>query len=485
MLSTKNVKEKKWFVYLKIYIGMLIAYLMIMGILYYAGGEQFKIRTSDNLIEKFPADNLVGDMVVGRYAGQTWYNEIINLNQIGVLASNYNKELKGNLVLELWNEDSKSLVTRKVIEPNEIRLNEYIYLELTGDEELHKTILTLKVYSENGIAGEAATILYNSNEEIKGGEFVLDGNHVNGSLCITTFGIEEVWAGNHYLQLIGIGCLLWSLFYLLSVWRKEKGKREVLFSTCYAIKKYWFLIKQLVSRDFKVRYKRSMLGMMWSILNPVLMMLVQYMVFSRLFKGGIENIALYILSGSVIFNFFTEAVNQALGSIVYSASLITKVYVPKYIYPISKVLSSTVNLFISMLPLLVVMILTGEEFTKALLALPFLIICVLVFCMGIGMLLATSMVFFRDTQFLWGIFSLLWMYMTPLFYPESIMEQSLHWIFDINPMYYYVNFIRDITLHGVSPDPREYLICILFAMGSFCVGGYIFKKNQNKFILNI
>lgn len=478
-------KDNKLFKYFKIYIVIFAVYHIAMGVLYYAGGEQFRIRTSANQIEEFSADNLAGDMIVGRYASQTWHNEIINLTQIGILASNYSKELTGNLVLELWNADEKLLVVRKVFEPSEIHLNEYIYMELTGKEGIFDKRITLKIYSENGIAGESATVLYNSDKTISGGEFILDGNYVKGSLCITTFGLEPVWTGSNYLQIVVLGCLAWSLFYFFSVWRKEKGKRELLFATCYAIKKYWFLMKQLVSRDFKVRYKRSMLGMLWSILNPVLMMLVQYMVFSRLFRGGIDNIALYILSGSVIFNFFTEAVNQALGSIVYSASLITKVYVPKYIYPISKVLSSTVNLFISMLPLLAVMVLTGEEFTKALLVLPFLIICVVVFSMGVGMLLATLMVFFRDTQFLWGIFSLIWMYMTPLFYPESIMEPSLHWVFEINPMYYYVNFIRDITMLGVSPEPKEYMFCALFAVGSLVIGGYIFKKNQNKFILNV
>lgn len=485
MLGVDRLKSKNLFIYLKIYSGILIAYLIVMGTIYYVGGEQFKIRTSPNQIEKISADNLAGDMIVGRYASQSWHNEIMNLTRIGVLASNYNTEVSGNLVLELWNTDERLLIARKVFEPSAIHLNEYIFMELTGEEDIYNKRVTLKIYSENGISGESATVLYNSGEEIKEGEFIIDGNLIQGSLCICTFGKEPVWTGNHYSQIVVFGGLIWSLFYLFSVLRKEKGKRELFFSTCYAVKKYWFLIKQLVSRDFKVRYKRSMLGMLWSILNPVLMMLVQYMVFSRLFRGGIDNIALYILSGSVIFNFFTEAVNQALGSIVYSASLITKVYVPKYIYPISKVLSSTVNFFISLLPLLAVMVLTGEEFTKALLVLPFLIICVIVFSMGIGMLLATSMVFFRDTQFLWGIFSLLWMYMTPLFYPESLMDVSLHWIFDINPMYYYVNFIRDITMFGMSPEPKEYMFCAVFAVAAFAAGSYVFKKNQNKFILNI
>lgn len=181
------------------------------------------------------------------------------------------------------------------------------------------------------------------------------------------------------------------------------------------IKKYKFLLKQLVSRDFKTRYKRSVLGVFWSFLNPLLMMIVQYLVFSQLFKADIDNYPVYLLSGLVVFNFFNEAVGQALISIVGNASLITKVYLPKYVYPITKVLSSSINLLMSWIPLMIAAFITGEGFTKAYLMIPYILICLVIFTMGWGMIMAAGMTFFRDLQFLWGIISMIWMYMTPIF----------------------------------------------------------------------
>ena len=158
---------------------------------------------------------------------------------------------------------------------------------------------------------------------------------------------------------------------------------------------------------------------------------------------------------------------------------------PKYIYPITKVLSSSVNLVISIIPLLIVTIITGERITIAILLLPFALFCLLLFCVGLSMLLASAMVFFRDTQYLWGIATLIWMYGTPMFYPETIIPEQYRVILKINPLYHIIKFVRTILMDGVSPEPRRYFYCLISAVVACIIGGIVFKKSQDKFVLYV
>ena len=251
------------------------------------------------------------------------------------------------------------------------------------------------------------------------------------------------------------------------------------------IKKYKFLLQQLVSRDFKTKYKRSFLGVLWSFLNPLLTMIVQFIVFSTIFKTTIPNFAAYLLIGIVFFNFFSEATSMGLMSIVGNASLITKVYIPKYIFPVSRVLSSTINLLISIVPLFIVILITGVRFTFAVLILPFSIACTIIFCIGMSFILSSAMVYFRDMQFLWGVVNMLWMYATPIFYPESILPQNLMILFKMNPMYHFIRFARALILNGESPEFKAYLLCVIAAVVPFIMGTIIFKKAQNGFALHL
>ena len=200
------------------------------------------------------------------------------------------------------------------------------------------------------------------------------------------------------------------------------------------IKKYRFLLMQLVSRDFKTRYKRSLLGIFWSLLNPLMTMMVQYIVFKELFKWDIDNYAVYRISGTVIFSFFSEATNQALVSITGNAGLITKVYVPKYIFPVSKILSSCINFAFSLIALFIIVFVNGLKPSILYLMLPFGIICTIIFSMGIGFIVSAMMVYFRDTQFLYGILLTMWNYLTPVFYPESILPDRYMIFMKLNPM---------------------------------------------------
>lgn len=251
------------------------------------------------------------------------------------------------------------------------------------------------------------------------------------------------------------------------------------------VKKYRFLLEQLVGRDFKTKYKRSVLGVLWSLLNPLLTMLVQYIVFSELFRWDIDNYAVYLLIGTVMFNFFSEATSQALISITGNAGLITKVYLPKYIFPLSKILSSCINLGFAFVALIAIVLVQGLHINRYYPLMLFGFLCMLFFCIGMGLILSAMMVYFRDTQFLYGVVITLWTYLTPLFYPESILPERFMVVMECNPMYHFIRYVRDIILNGHLPSVRAHVFCIIFAVVPLFIGVCVFKKAQKNFVLYI
>ncbi len=311
----------------------------------------------------------------------------------------------------------------------------------------------------------------------------MNGIPAEGTLCFAVRGTDYIWTGLHYWEFAATGLGL--LVVLLSVvwYRCRKGKHSYIVNAIIAVQKYRFLIRQLVGRDFKTKYKRSVLGIFWSFLNPLMMMLVQYFVFSTIFRSDVPNFAAYLIIGTVMFNFFSEACGMTLTSILGNASLITKVYMPKYIYPLTRTMSSAVNLLISMLPLLIVCMVTGVNFQKSAILALYFFICLVIFSLGFGMLLATSMVFFRDTQFLWGVLSMMWMYATPIFYPETILPEKFKIVLQINPLYHFLKNARICILDGISPEPIVYVQCFLIAFAALMMGALVFHRQQDKFVL--
>ena len=267
----------------------------------------------------------------------------------------------------------------------------------------------------------------------------------------------------------------------------EKQSRKGLYMTgvIRAMNKYRFLLGQLVARDFKTRYKRSVLGVLWSMLNPLLTMGVQYLVFVNLFRWEIENYAVYLLIGTVTFNFFSEATQSALTSITGSASLITKVYIPTYVFPVSKVLSSCINLAFSTLALYVIILIQGVPLNVYHLLIPVLYATLILFSLGFGMILSALMVYFRDMQFLYGVVITLWMYLTPLFYPVNIIPDNLFKIYRLNPMYQYVTFFRTLVLDAACPSLEQFAFCVGYAVLFMVLGTVIFGKMKKKFILYV
>lgn len=273
-------------------------------------------------------------------------------------------------------------------------------------------------------------------------------------------------------------------FILFTSYRKyAKGQIDFVSSCLLSIKRYKFLISQLVSRDFKSKYKRSIFGIFWSFLNPLLSMIVQFLVFSTIFKADTKNYPVYLISGVVCFSFFNECTTMCLNSIAGNYTLITKVYIPKYIFPLAKTISSSINLAISLVPLLLVTLVTGIQLHLSFFLIIYFLLCLIVFSLGIGMILAALMVFFRDIQFLWTVLITIWNYATPIFYPAEIIPEKYMFIVRFNPLYHFIGCARNCLIDGVSPTAIQYIYCLLFALGSLLIGSFIFKKCQDKFTL--
>ena len=245
------------------------------------------------------------------------------------------------------------------------------------------------------------------------------------------------------------------------------------------------LLRELVVRDIKVRYRHSALGLVWTVLNPLLMMVVITIVFSTLFKQNIPNFPIYYLSGSLIFAFNSESTTTALNSIISNASLIKKVYIPKYLFPLSNVLSGLVNLGFSLIAMFIVMLITNAPFHATLLLLPIPIFYTFLFSVGLGILLSAVTVFFRDIAHFYGVFILAWTYFTPIFYPVDILPDFALRLMQFNPMFHYVNFMRELVIYGTFPGITENLICVAMSVLMLFAGFWVFYKKQDHFVLYI
>ncbi|MDY2636418.1 MAG: ABC transporter permease [Phascolarctobacterium sp.] len=253
----------------------------------------------------------------------------------------------------------------------------------------------------------------------------------------------------------------------------------------FGLFKYKWLLQELITRDLKIKYRRSVLGYFWSVLNPLLMMAVLTVVFSSFFRFDIKNYPVYLLTGQLLFSFFSEATNMAMSSILMGASLIKKVYLPKYIFPVSRVFSCFTTMIFSLIALCIVMIVTGAEFYLTIILLPIVLAYFLLFSIGISLVLSVMVIFFRDVQYLYGVFLTALTYLTPIFYPLSILPETVKTYMAFNPMYIYIELFRKIMMYGQWPTVEEHAVCLIIAIVSLAIGVNVFNKHQDDFILYI
>jgi lipopolysaccharide transport system permease protein len=249
--------------------------------------------------------------------------------------------------------------------------------------------------------------------------------------------------------------------------------------------KYRFLLMQLIKRDVLVRYRNSVLGIFWSFLEPLLTMILMTIIFSFLFKHSIPNFPVYYLIGRISFQLFSQATSGAMKSIIGNAGILKSVYVPKYLYALSTVLASFITFLLSLIILAAVMIATNAPFTIYIIFASIPIIVLLLLTLGVGLILATVTVFFRDVEHLYGVFVTMLMYASAVFYPASIIPQQFQFLLTINPIYGIITCIRTVILNGTIYDPFQMLYSAVFAIVTLFIGMVVFYKYQNKFLLNL
>lgn len=249
---------------------------------------------------------------------------------------------------------------------------------------------------------------------------------------------------------------------------------------------YKDLLVQLVTRDLKLKYRRSFLGYLWSVLSPLMIMAVQVVVFSQMFKRNIPNFPVYLLSGQILFNFMNQSTHQAIRSILDSASLIKKVYLPKYIFTVSKITSGLIDLVFSLGALTVVILVTNVGISWQVVLIPFVLLQLYVFCLGLGLFLAQANVFFRDIQYIYSVVTTAWLYITPIFYDIEMLPEALRKIVRVcNPMLFYISQFRSLVLYHTLPGWRMMLAGCVSAVVVLVIGAWSFVRRQDEFILYI
>lgn len=250
-------------------------------------------------------------------------------------------------------------------------------------------------------------------------------------------------------------------------------------------KKFRPLLNELIARDIKIKYRKSVLGVLWTLLNPLFMMIVLSVVFSNLFKFDVENFPVYLLSGQLIFNFFSESTTNAMSAILANGSLIKKIYVPKYLFVLSRVFSSTINLLASFTAMVCVMLAMRVDLHYTVLLVPIPLLFIVMFSLGVGLLLSALTVKFRDIMHLYSVFVTALMYLTPVIYPMSILPMWLKPIVTLNPITNILEMFRAVMLYNSFPSIKSMFIAIVECIIVLAIGLYVFYKKQDEFILNI
>lgn len=248
---------------------------------------------------------------------------------------------------------------------------------------------------------------------------------------------------------------------------------------------FMFAVKQLVSREIKRKYARSYLGILWSVLNPLLSMAVLSLIFTTIFKRSIENFPIYFLTGQIIWSLFNTATSTSITAIVDNKSLLMKVKLSKQTFITARVLTAVVNFGYSFIAYILMMIVFKVHPSLSMLLLVADVFFLVLFAMGMSYILATLYVFFADVKHLYSVLLTLWMYASALFYPVESLSQIMRTVVEINPVYAYIAFARECVLQGSIPDAIRWFQIILWGVGSFACGYIVFRKNENKVMQKI
>ena len=244
--------------------------------------------------------------------------------------------------------------------------------------------------------------------------------------------------------------------------------------------RYRELLYQLISRNIKTRYKRSALGIVWTMVHPLMMMVVLTLAFANVWKISVPNFSVYVLSGLLLWNFFSQTTNSAMSELLWGSTLLHRIYIPRGIFAASALGTSLVNLALSLPALLAVMLFTGVKLTPALLFVPIAILLTSAFVMGVGLILSTLVVYFADIYEMFQILLMSWFYLQPIMYPISIIPDSLRWLITINPIYHFLVIFRTPIYDGRLPSAQEMGVALAIGAGTLVAGWLIFTRKADE-----
>ena len=481
MMSEKKGEKRIWD--RVILVGTAI--LLIFSLLYFLiAKDPLSRETIRESYSKVEAVATVGEMLDGTVIRQTFESRADYLNAITVRFSNYGNLPTGTVVLELKNTRGELLARQELEagaladnadysfrfdEPVDIRSCKSLQLEITASGSTQMAALTTWVGVQQ-----------------PGCELTVNRIPWPNTLYFEPEGYSTVNYPLWHWVLTGVLLIAFVSFCLYERAMERKGKKTGFNEIVHIFDRYTFLLKQLVSANFKNKYRRSYLGILWSLLNPLLMMVIMSIVFSVVFRfSNIPNFQVYLILGQVMFSFYSEATQVCIMTIVGSGQLIKKVYLPKYIFPLSKVVFSLVNLGISFIAVFLVMAFYRVPLTINALYIPLIIGSYFLFALGIGLILSAMMVFIRDTQHLYSVLMMALGYLTPIFYSIDVFPRTFQIIFKLNPLYHYITAMRTTMLYGQPLSLTESAICIGLGCLFLALGVRYFHRRQKKFILYI
>ena len=248
------------------------------------------------------------------------------------------------------------------------------------------------------------------------------------------------------------------------------------------IKENQFLFEELVKRDFKQKYKRTVLGMGWSILSPLLTLLVMRLVFTQFFGRTMPHYTTYLFAGNLMFSYFKEATKSGMNALMGNAGIFTKINVPKYMFLLTKNVSAIINFGLTLIVFFLFAAIDGVTFSLKFITILYPILCLMVFNIGIGLILSALFVFFRDITYLYDVFTMLLMYMSAIFYTVDGYSPMAQKLFMLNPVYCAIKYVRMVVLEGMIPSVHFHLLLAAYAALALLLGGLMYKKKNHQFL---
>ncbi len=249
-----------------------------------------------------------------------------------------------------------------------------------------------------------------------------------------------------------------------------------------AVSKQRFLFEELVKRDFKKKYKRTILGMLWSLISPLMQLLVMAIVFTKFFARDNPHYIIYLFAGNLTYSFFKDSTYGGMNALMQNAGIITKINLPKYMFLLSKNVASLINFGLTLVIFFIFVAVDGVAFHFRFLMMIYPILCLIIFNIGCGFILSALFVIFKDVQYLYDIFTLMLMYLSAIFYYTDDYSEKIQHLFYLNPLYVYITYIRHLIIDGYIPGLPTHALCLFYALAALGIGALIYKKYNYKFM---